>query len=131
MTADLARYERLIQRILEHPRYAPAMENAVADGAKLVLDYHSHRGDGHWCVSICEKQEGAIEVLDVGLGNLRELVHIEGFGRDAESCLPLCGDLATALERHYGLRTPPLVYRDGKPLADSGGAEPANGGGAR
>lgn len=109
------RYGALLARILEHPRYGPAMEEAVARQATLVLNYHSHQGNERFCVSICEKLEGAIEVLDIGLGKLRELVHVEGFGSSREDYLPLCGELARALVSHYGLAKPPLLYLEGEP----------------
>ena len=127
-------YGARIQKILAHPRYGPAMEDAVSRAAVLVLDYHSHRGDDRFCVSISERQSGAIELLDVGLDNLRELVHIEGFGQGAKNCLPLCSGLSRALTQHYGLASAPLVYLYGGPVsATSGpatsGPPPTNGGG--
>ena len=115
------RYSLLVDRILEHPRYGPAMEEATGRDATLVLNYHSHQGDERHCVSICEKQEGAIELLDVGLGNLRELVHVEGFGRGEDECLPLCGELARALTKHYGLGQSPLIYLNGEPVGSGAG----------
>ena len=120
----------LIQKILEHPRYGPAMEEAVSREAVLVIDYHSHRGDDRYCAAISEKQGGALEVLDLGLTNLRELVHIEGFGRGAENCLPLCSALARSLSAHYGLAGMPLIYLDGKPLEATGDPRSTNGGGS-
>ena len=122
------RYEGLIQKIREHPRYGPAMERAAADDVQLVLNYHTHSAGGRYCVSILAKTGSLLETwMKMGPADLEELVHIEGFGADEASCLPLCSELATDLRRAYGFAQSPVIHLNGQPLSGTPGPDPANG----
>ena len=107
-------FEGLIQKIVEHPTYAPALEKAIAGGGKLVLNYHNHRGEAGWCISICTKEELPIKLLDPG--ELQELVHIQGFGKTEEDCVPLSRGFSDAFCAHYEIGGPLEVYLNGQPL---------------
>jgi hypothetical protein len=118
MTASIP-FERLIQTIVSHPTYGPAMETAVGSLVPLVLDYHTHKGEESYCVSIRGRIENPVQLLTSGAETLNELVHIEGFGRSREDCLPLCEAFSKALCDHYQLATPPEIYLDGQPVNPS------------
>jgi len=118
-------FQPLIQKILEHDSYGPAMAEAVEKKAPLVLDYHNHGPDSGYCVSICEPSPLALELGRPGSADsgLRELVHIRGFGQTEEQCVPLSGAFGKALEEHYGLDHPPEIYLNGKPLTGDGSSQ--------
>ncbi|KAA3611785.1 MAG: hypothetical protein DWQ01_06790 [Planctomycetota bacterium] len=110
--------EDIIQKIEGHARYGPALRQALESGGTLVLNYHSHGpvGPEGYCVSICERRQGdsprQLMGLEVGL---EELVHIRGFGRSQDDCLPQCAALGDLLARHYQLDQPPEIFFQGKP----------------
>lgn len=108
-------FESLMHIIEAHPRYGPDMRAAVAEGVPLVLNYHSHNGSS-WCVSICAKHTNAYELLTKGLEDLRELVHIEGFGSSKENGRKLCEALSITLLAHYELERLPELYLESKPM---------------
>lgn len=107
--------EQLMRIIDEHATYGPAMRAAVAEGTPLVLNYHDHGGQGTYCVSICAKHTAALDLLTKGIEDLRELVHVEGFGPNLEECRPRCEALAVVLLDHYDLEKLPEVYLNGEP----------------
>ena len=39
-------FEELIHLIEQHPTYSSAMRNAIARNLPLVLNYHTHQGEG-------------------------------------------------------------------------------------
>lgn len=104
----------LMRVIDEHATYGPDMRAAVAEGVPLVLNYHDHGGKGAYCVSICAKHTAAFDLLTKGVEDLREIVHIEGFGPTLEDCRPRCEALAVTLLGHYELESLPEVYLNGE-----------------
>jgi len=107
-------FESLVQKIAAHARYGPAVADAVARKASLVLNYHSHGAPTDFCVSVCARQPVLLQI--VGQEEpLLELAHIKSFGRTPEECEPLCAELGTALQAHYRLEQPPAVYFEGRP----------------
>lgn len=112
-------FEEITQKIEAHPRYGPAMRQAVAEKADLVLNYHNHgpTGPEGYCVSICKRGVDDSPMGLMGLNeNLEELVHIKGFGRDEGDCIPLSAALGRALKSYYLLRDEPEIYLNGKPF---------------
>ena len=117
--------ESLIQKIVDHEKYGPAMEGAVSRKQPLVLNYHTHTDQDDYCVSICSKTDEPIAILDTGQGSLEELVHIRGFGKTEADCLPLTSTLGRALHEHYDLDDLPEIYLNGRPLPESPLNDPA------
>ncbi len=105
----------LMQLIDKHATYGPAMLEAIARGVPLVLNYHDHGGEGSYCVSICAKETAALDLLMKGVEDLRELVHVEGFGPNIEECRPRSEALAVTLMAHYELDRLPEIYLNGAP----------------
>ncbi len=110
------RLEGLIQKIVDHSKYGPAMEEAVAGHVPLVLNYHSHVGESSYCVSICAKVHNPVKLLDTGEETLEELVHIQGFGKGEADCIPLTRAFSEVLCKHYKIERRPDIYLNGKPL---------------
>lgn len=108
-------FEGLIQKITEHDTYGPAMQQAVAEGADLVLNFHSHQGNERFCVSICARELSPIKILISEKDPLDELVHIEGMAQSEEDFEPLCAAFSNALCAHYGLKEPFELYFQGEP----------------
>lgn len=103
----------VLERIAAHPSYSRNLEEAVARGEELVLDYHTH-GPGHgYCVSIAAL---APKLAGLELGQSRELAHVRGVGREAEECRPLMGVFASMVRRRYGLASEPAIALDGRVL---------------
>ncbi|HVS11172.1 MAG TPA: dipeptidase PepE [Planctomycetota bacterium] len=103
----------VLEKIAAHPSYSKKLEEAVAHGEELVLDYHTH-GPGHgYCVSIGARPPS---VAGLDLGPPRELAHVRGVGREAEECRPLMGVFASMLRRRYGLASEPAIALDGQLL---------------
>ena len=98
-------FQPLIEKILDHASYGPALAEAVETRAPLVLNYHNHGPDTAYCVSICKRSLPLLNIGTAGIGDseLEELVHIRGFGQTQEQCLPLSGGFGKALMEHYGL----------------------------
>lgn len=111
-------FEKLITLIEEHPRYGPALKEAVEARAKLVLNYHTHGDPASYCVAICAAEPNPIQVLGSG-EDLRELAHVQGIGTSEDDCLPLMATLGGELSEHYGLERNPLIYLNGEPLRAS------------
>jgi hypothetical protein len=107
--------DQLMQLIDQHGSYGPAITEAIEKGVPLILNYHDHGGQGAFCVSICAKETAAIDLLMKGVEDLRELVHVEGFGPSIEECRPRCEALAVRLLAHYELPRMPEVYLNGEP----------------
>jgi len=112
-------FETLIQRIQEHPKYKSAMDAAVAAQRALVLNYHTHSAEEDYCVSICAKQDQPIQLLELSEGGLEELVHVRGFAKSEDQCLPLTTALSQELCVHYGLDRPLTIYLNGEPFPGS------------
>ncbi len=108
--------EGLVQKILIHSKYGPAMEKALAGDDALVLNYHNHRGESSYCVSICAKLQTPVKLPSTDQETLEELVHIEGFGKSEADCLPLTKAFSEALCRHYEIEGPLEIYLNGKHL---------------
>jgi hypothetical protein len=114
-------FEALVQMIVEHPKYGPAMQGAVAGNARLVLNYHNHLGESSYCVSICAREHNPVKLLDTGEETLEELAHIRGFGKGEADCVPLTKAFSEALCNHYKIERPPDIYLNAKPLPASFG----------
>jgi len=110
------KFEDLIQKILDHSKYGPAMDEAVAGNVPLVLNYHNHLGESSYCISICAKLQSPPKLLDTDQETLEELVHIEGFGQSEADCLPLTKVFSEALCKHYKIEGPLNIYLNGKRL---------------
>ena len=113
--------EGLIQKILVHSKYGPAMEQAVAGNVPLVLNYHNHLGESRYCLSVCARAQSPVKLLDTDQETLEELVHIEEFGKSEADCLPLTKAFSEALCEHYEVERPPDIYLNGKHLPSSTG----------
>jgi hypothetical protein len=106
-------FERLIDKVVAHPRYGAAVRSAVDEGRELVLNYHTH-GEGHgWCVSICTRGAG-VALLDLG-EPLEELAHIRGIAKEEALCDPLMGVFAERLIERFSLASRPRIYLNGAP----------------
>ncbi len=112
-------FEKLIEMIEGHPRYAPALKNAVERDLPLVLNYHTHQGVGTWCVSICTRMGFPVPFFEDQESMLEELVHIRSFGREKGDCIRLTSTLADELARHYEMNTKPELWLEGNPLSDT------------
>lgn len=109
----IAFFELVCDRIATHPSYAANLEQAVSQGDRLVLNYHTHGPEHGYCVSVCVDRR----LLPALPPNLEELAHIRGIGTTREECEERMGAFATVLVERYGLAEVPLVYLDGVPLA--------------
>lgn len=112
-------FEQLIQMIEGHAQYAAALKGAIARDLPIVMNYHTHTGEGSYCVSLCTKMGFPVAMFEDMEGNLEELVHIRGFGKTREECIPLLSVLGPELREHYKLVDTPEIYLDGKPLDDT------------
>jgi hypothetical protein len=112
-------FEKLIEQIEAHPRYAPAMRNAVDRRLPLALNYHTHQGIGTWCVSICTRVGTPVMFMEDQTAMLEELVHIRDFGRERGDCVRLTATLADELARHYGMEEKPELWLEGNPLSST------------
>ena len=115
----------LLQKIEAHETYGPAMRQAVEGERSLCLNYHSHGDPGSWCVSICAMQRDPTRLLQIGVPDLEELVHIRGIGKSADECIPFCSAFAEVLKGHYGLSEPPRPFLNGSPVNPDGSQPPA------
>lgn len=111
-------FEGLVQKIAAHPRYGPAVAGAAAQGARLVLNYHSHGSPMDYCVSVCVRALNPLKLFGQE-DPLQELAHVRGFGRTQEECLPLCTELGAALQSHYRLAQAPEILLNGGPCPAS------------
>ncbi len=111
-------FATMIEKIEAHPTYAPAMRTAVEQKRSLALDYHNHGNAESWCVSISAMVKDPTRLLQIGVPDLEELVHIKGIGTSAEQCLPFCRAFGRALSEHYKLEEPPTPFLNGQPVAD-------------
>jgi hypothetical protein len=106
-------FDRVIDKVEAHPRYATLVRRAIADGRELVLDYHSHGARHGWCVSICSPGTG---VPQLGIAPpLDELAHIRDIAREEAHCDPLMAIFAERLVARFALAAPPRVYLNGAP----------------
>lgn len=110
--------EPLAEKIGAHPRYGPALAEAVAQGAPLILNYHTHGAPEDFCVSVCTRAPNPLQILGQG-EELIELAHVKSFGRTLEDCVPLCVALGEALAARYRLAQLPGIYLNGRPYPAS------------
>ena len=108
-------FQELIQKIEAHPNYAPALRQAVAEKALLVLNYHTHGPGQPFCVAICQKSPTMLPVLEQP-EPLTELVHVKGVGQTEDQCLPLMEPLRDELVEQYQIEAPIQIYLNGQPL---------------
>lgn len=113
----LAYFDRVIEKIAEHPTYAEAVSQAAGGGRSLVLNYHTHGPGQDYCVSVCALQG---ETLDLGgllrlSGELEELAHIRGIGRSEDECGDRMSVFAALLRERYRLGSDPEIYLNGRP----------------
>lgn len=108
-----------MEKLEAHPRYGPAMREAIEAKEELVLNYHHHGDPTSWCVAICARTPSPVSMLNLG-GEMRELAHVTGLGGEAEACGPLMGTLAEELVEHYSLQALPTIYRQGEPFLGEG-----------
>ena len=76
-------FEELMEKLEAHPRYGPAMHEAVQAQEELVLNYHHHGDPSSWCVAICAREASPVAMLNLG-GEMRErapLTRRRGRGR--------------------------------------------------
>lgn len=116
MTDDF--FATLLEKIQQHPTYDEALRSAIAQGRTLVLNYHSHGDPGQWCISISALQRDPEKLLQIGLPELDELVHVKGIGSSEEQCLPFCHAFAERLRDGYGLKELPMPMLNGRPVED-------------
>lgn len=108
-------------RVAAHESYSVKIENAVAAGEALVLNYHTHGPDQTYCVSACIESSGSAELQPT----LEELAHIRSIGETREDCGPRMEAFAARLVQRYALRRAPVVFLDGAPFASPGGQQEA------
>lgn len=111
-------FEGLVQKIAAHARYGPAVAGAAERGAPLILNYHTHGSPLDYCVSVCVREINPLKLFGQD-DPLLELAHVRGFGRTAEECVPLCGELGRTLQAHYRLAQAPEIFLNGKPYPAS------------
>ncbi|MFN0008242.1 MAG: hypothetical protein ACKVXR_10065 [Planctomycetota bacterium] len=116
MDSGLLQYFDLVcDKIAAHPSYGAKLENAVRQGDRLILNYHTHGPDQAYCVSVCVRNE---TLAQLGLpAPLEELAHIRGIGKSREECGPRMEAFAARLVVRHGLRQEPVVFLDGDPFA--------------
>lgn len=111
---ELARYfDAAISKIGEHPTYSVNMQAASRSQQQLILNYHTHGPGQGYCASICV-HEALVPGLEIG-GELRELVHLRGIGREEEECDVLMEAFAERLALKYALEHKPIVWLNGAP----------------
>jgi hypothetical protein len=106
-------FDHAIEKIREHPSYAPKMERAAAEQRELVLNFHTHGPGQGYCASICQL-EGGVPLIGLP-GELVELVHLRAVARSLDECDPFMEAFADRLVARYGLERRPLTWVDGKP----------------
>ena len=109
-------FEQLIELIEKHPTYNSALSNAIARDLPLVMNYHTHMGAESYCVSICTRMGFPVAFFEDADGNLEELIHVRGFAKGREQCVPMLTQLNKELRVHFKLNTDLEFYLDGKPL---------------
>jgi hypothetical protein len=117
-----AYFELVLEKIDQHPSYSAAVRGAAQQGRRLVLNYHTHGPGQGWCASVCARNEQVPDlggVLRLG-GELDELAHIRGVGREEAECRPLMEAFGALLRARYRLDHAPAIWLDGRPL--EGGA---------
>ncbi len=108
-------FERILDKLGEHPTYSKAVRESHARGDRWILNYHSHGAGQPFCVSICFREE---KLAVFGLvAPLEELAHIRGFGQSAEQCVPMSKAFGECLVARYPGAQEPLVFFQGEPLA--------------
>jgi hypothetical protein len=115
--ALVAFFDMVLDRIAEHGSYGPAVRGAAADGRRLALNYHTHGPDQGYCASVCALDGATIDLgglLRLG-GDLVELAHIRGVGRDVGECGMRMAVFASLLRARYRLAQEPEIYLDGQP----------------
>jgi len=113
-----AYFDLVLQKIDEHPVYAQAVRQAAEGGRQLVLNYHTHGPGQGYCASVCARNEEVPDlggVLQLG-GELEELAHIRGIGREEAECRPMMEVFGALLRERYRLDHPPTIWLDGRPL---------------
>ena len=106
-------FERVLEKLAQHPRYAVAVQRAAERERPLILNYHTHGPAQGYCVSICTRDE---KLAVFGLeAPLEELAHIRGVAQREEQCDPLMGVFAARLRERFGVREEPLVFLNGRP----------------
>ena len=113
-------FDTLLEKITTHPTYGPAMKQASGGGKSLVLNWHNHGDPGMWCVSICAKVADPNKILQIGIPDLEELVHVKGIGQTAEEGAQFCEIFGAVLKQHYALDHTPEPFLNGTPMAIEG-----------
>ena len=107
-------FERILDKLQEHPTYSRAVKESHARGERWILNYHSHGEGQPFCVSICTRAE---KLAIFGLpAPLEELAHIRAFGQSAEQCEPLSKAFGKCLLARYPGAQEPLIFLQGEPL---------------
>ncbi|MFT5052090.1 MAG: hypothetical protein ACI8QZ_003522 [Chlamydiales bacterium] len=109
-------FENVVQKIIEHSSYGPAVQGAIAQGLPLALNYHTHGPGSGYCVSVCAVVEPLIEFL--GKAELEELAHIRGLGQTEEECGPVTDAFAQAICQGLGVERTFQIYLNGAPLPE-------------
>jgi hypothetical protein len=113
-------FERILDKLHEHPSYSRAVADSHARGDQWILNYHSHGEGQPFCVSICWRAE---KLAIFGLpAPLEELAHIRSFGQTAEQCVPMSKAFGEALLERYPGAKEPLIFFQGEPLGSEGKA---------
>ena len=115
--ALVAFFDMVLDRIAEHESYGPAVRRAAADGRSLALNYHTHGPDQGYCASVCALDGATLDLgglLRLG-GELQELAHIRGVGREQRECGMRMAVFASLLRARYRLTRDPEIWLDGQP----------------
>ena len=112
-------FAKLMARLEEHPKYGPAMRDAVARNLPLILNYHTHGGPSGYCVSIAAKTTDFSPFVGPFTDDAdpsKELAHIRKVGRTESECETILAAFAEALRERFGLREIPAYHLNGRPL---------------
>ena len=114
----VATFGLVLEKLSEHPTYSGALSKAAGAGRQLVLNYHTHGPGQGYCTSICAPNQEVPDlggVLQLG-GELDELAHIRGIGREEAECRPMMSVLGALLLERYQLDRAPAIWLNGRPL---------------
>ena len=110
-------FERILDKLQEHPSYSKAVADSHKRGDRWILNYHSHGEGQPYCVSICWRAE---KLAVFGLpAPLEELAHIRAFGQTDDQCVPLSQAFGEMLTERYPGAQEPLIFFQGEPLGSS------------
>ena len=67
---------------------------------------------------MCSLLRDPTKLLQIGVPDLDELIHIKGIGSSEEQCLPFCRAFGERLQERYALGSCPAPFLNGLPADD-------------